>query len=55
MTSERPEFWNYCAHCGAELGLDDWPPVVELVHDIDDHSIYSFCDDGCKAAWNRSE
>ena len=55
MTNDGTEFWKYCAHCGAELGLDDWPPVVELVSDGAETIIHSFCDDGCRANWFDAE
>ncbi|WP_449289212.1 DUF7576 family protein [Natrarchaeobius chitinivorans] len=51
MANHGNEFWKYCAHCGAELDLTDWPPVVETTIDDGQMLVHSFCDSDCKAAW----
>lgn len=53
MTDDDPAFHEVCAHCGAELGLDEWPPVVAAIDDGSETACYSFCDDDCEAAWRR--
>lgn len=52
MTDE-PAFYEICAHCGDRLTLDEWPPIVVEAEDADgDISLYSFCDEECKRAWD---
>lgn len=52
MGDDGTDFWKYCAHCGSELGLGDWPPVVDVADGGDGSALRSFCDEACRAAWN---
>lgn len=48
--TDGPAFYEVCAHCGSQLGLDHWPPVVEAV-DVDGETVIrSYCDEECMAA-----
>lgn len=49
---DRYAFFEYCAHCGRRLRVDEWHPVTSV--DGDDR-LYSFCDEECHTTWTVAE
>ncbi|QSW99013.1 DUF7576 family protein [Haloterrigena alkaliphila] len=55
MADDGENFWTYCAHCGTQLGIDDWPPIVEMATDGGETDLHSFCDEECRSGWTDTE
>jgi hypothetical protein len=47
--------YTTCANCDSPIDLEQWHPFELSEGDGDDTTIYTFCDDECKAEWEADD